>query len=87
MSKLRPPEQSHGINGVPEQIPGMAVTPPFSPLAGGSPFYGRAFDAGEGDVGANQKVIPSYALWKQVYGRDPSAVGRQLRLDGTPLSS
>jgi hypothetical protein len=55
-------------------------------LVGVYPFYGRAFDAREGEVGANQKVILSYALWKQVYGGDPSAVGRQLRLDGTPLT-
>jgi hypothetical protein len=74
------------LNGVPEQIPGMAVTPSFFPLVGVYPFYGRAFDAREGEVGANQKVILSDALWKQVYGGDPSAVGRQLRLDGTPLT-
>jgi hypothetical protein len=60
------------LNGVPEQIPGMAVTPSFFPLVGVYPFYGRAFDAREGEVGANQKVILSYALWKQVYGGDPS---------------
>jgi putative ABC transport system permease protein len=79
-------DQALDLNGVPEQIPGMAVTPSFFPLVGVYPFCGRTFDSGEGEGGANQKVILSYALWKQVYGGDPSAVGRQLRLDGTPLT-
>src|SRR5271170_6003253 len=79
-------DQALDLNGVPEQIPGMAVTPSFFPLVGVYPFYGRAFDAGEGEVGANQRVILSYALWKQVYGGDPSAIGRQLRLHGNPLT-
>jgi putative ABC transport system permease protein len=79
-------DQALDLNGVPEQIPGMTVTPSFFPLVGVYPFYGRAFDAAEGEVGANQKVILSYALWKQLYGGDPSAVGRQLRLDGTLLT-
>jgi putative ABC transport system permease protein len=79
-------DQALDLNGVPEQIPGMAVTPSFFPLVGVYPYYGRAFDAGEGEVGADKKVILSYALWKQVQGGDPSAVGRQLRLDGTPLT-
>jgi predicted permease len=78
--------QALELNGVPEQIPGMTVTPSFFPLVGVYPLYGRAFDAGEGETGANQRVILSYALWKQVYGGDPSAIGRQLRLDGTPLT-
>ena len=79
-------DEAMDVNGVPEQIPGMTVTPSFFPLLGVYPLYGRAFDAGEGESGANRKVILSYALWKQVYGGDPSAVGRQLRLDGTLLS-
>ncbi len=79
-------DQALDLNGVPERIPGMTVTPSFFPLVGVYPAYGRAFDAGEGEVGANQKVILSYALWKQLYGGDPSVVGRPLRLDGTPLT-
>ncbi len=78
--------QALELNGVPEQIPGMTVTPSFFPLVGVYPLYGRAFDEGESETGANQRVILSYALWKQLYGGDPSAIGRQLRLDGTPLT-
>jgi putative ABC transport system permease protein len=74
------------INGVPEQVRGMAVTPSFFNLVEVAPCYGRAFDASEGEVGADQKVILSYALWRQIYGGDTSAVGRQIRLGGLPLT-
>jgi putative ABC transport system permease protein len=74
------------INGVPEQVRGMGVTPSFFNLVEIAPCYGRAFDASEGEVGADRKVILSYALWRQIYGGDTSAVGRQIRLGGLPLT-
>jgi predicted permease len=74
------------VNGTPEQVPGMAVTPSFFKLVGVAPGRGRAFAPEEGEIGHDHEVILSHALWQQLYGGDPSAIGRKLRLDGTPLT-
>jgi len=74
------------FNGTPEQIPGMAVTPSFFKLVGIAPARGRAFAPEEGEIGHDHEVILSHALWQQLYGGDPSAIGRELRLDGEPFT-
>jgi len=74
------------INGTPEKIEAMNVTPSFFKLVGISPARGRAFTAEEGELGNENKVILSDALWHQLYGGDPSAIGRELRLGGTPFT-
>ncbi len=79
-------DQTLEVNGMPEQVPGMAVTPPFFKLVGIFPARGRAFSPEEGEIGSEHKVILSYALWQQLYGGAPSAIGRELRLDGTPFT-
>ncbi len=79
-------DQTLEVNGIPEQVPGMAVTPPFFKLVGIFPARGRAFTPEEGEIGSEHKVILSYALWQQLYGGDPFAIGRELRLDGTPFT-
>jgi predicted permease len=64
----------------------MAVTPSFFKLVGIYPARGRAFTAEEGEVGNEHRVILSNGLWRQLYGGDPSAIGRELRLGGTPYT-
>jgi predicted permease len=74
------------VNGSPEQVPGMAVTPSFFKLLGIAPARGRAFTPEEGEVGSEHKVILSHALWQQLFGGDPGAIGRELRLAGAPFT-
>jgi predicted permease len=74
------------VNGTPEQVPGMAVTPSFFKLVGVAPGRGRAFAPEEGEIGHDHEVILSHALWQQLYGGDPSAIRRELRVDGTPFT-
>jgi predicted permease len=74
------------INGTAERVSAMNVTPSFFRVVGISPERGRAFTAEEGEVGNEYKVILSDALWHQLYGGDPSALGRELRLSGTPFT-
>ena len=74
------------INGRAEQVSAMEVTPSFFKLIEIAPARGRAFTPEEGEVGHHQEVILSYALWQQLYGGDPSAMGRQLHLDGVPFT-
>jgi len=74
------------VNARAEQVPGMEVTPSFFKLVGIAPARGRAFTPEEGEIGHEHEVILSHALWQQLYGGDPSAIGRELRLYGTPFT-
>lgn len=78
--------QTAEINGTPEQISGMAATPSLFRLLRSTPALGRTFTDEEGEIGGEQKVILSDGLWRQLYGGDPTAVGRQLRLGGRPFT-
>lgn len=50
-------------SGVTERLNGTTVTPSFFKLLRVTPTQGRLFTDNEGDIGAEQKVILSYALW------------------------
>jgi putative ABC transport system permease protein len=50
-----------------------------------SPALGRAFTREEGEIGADQEVILSHGLWRQLYAGDKSALGRDLRISGRPF--
>ena len=78
--------QTMESSGIPEQLTGMGVTPSLFRLLRVAPTHGRAFTNSEGEIGNEQKVILSHALWQQLYARDPSAIGRELRLDGRPFT-
>ncbi|HSS47632.1 MAG TPA: ABC transporter permease, partial [Thermoanaerobaculia bacterium] len=46
------------------------------------PLLGRVFAPGEGDVGHDDVVILSQALWQNRFGADPRVLGREILLDG-----
>jgi putative ABC transport system permease protein len=68
------------IDGISEEIRGMRATPSLFRLLRVQPAWGRTFADAEGEVGAERKVILSHALWQRLYGGDPAAIGRDLRL-------
>jgi predicted permease len=70
------------VNGSAEQVHGMVATPSLFPLLGVAPAVGRTFTTEEGEIGKNDKVVLSNALWRRLYGGDSHAIGRQLRLGG-----
>ncbi len=74
------------VNGTPEQLTSMAVTPSIFPLLRVNPAHGRPFNAGEGEIGNEQKVIISDAFWHQMFAGDVSAIGKQLRVGGRPFT-
>jgi predicted permease len=78
--------QTLEINGVPQRIDGMAATPSLFRLLRVATALGRTFTEGEGEIGAEQKVILSDGLWRQILGSGPGAVGRQIRLNGRPFT-
>jgi len=83
---FHPRNQTVELNGSPQQIRGMLVTPSWFRLLRVSPALGRAFADEEGEIGSDQKVILSHGLWQQLYAADKSAIGRELRISGRPFT-
>jgi len=83
---FRSRNQTVELNGSPQQIRGMLVTPSWFKLLRVSPVLGRAFTEDEGEIGGDQKVILSHGLWRQLYAGDKSALGRELRISGRPFT-
>ena len=73
------------LNGTPERIHAMQVTPSFFRLIRVPPRVGRAFTDDEGQLGKNHVVILSDGLRQRLFG-DADAIGRDLRIDGEPHS-
>ena len=62
-----------------ESVQGAWVSPGYFSALGMRPAIGRPFEPGE-FAGKAPVVLLSDALWSRVYGRDPSVVGRAIRL-------
>lgn len=83
---FQPRNQTVELNGSPQQIRGMFVTPSLFHLLRVSPMLGRPFTEEEGEVGRDQEVILSHGLWKELYAGDKSVLGRTLRISGRPFT-
>src|SRR5262244_928242 len=81
---LRSEDQTVDVNGTPERMKGMRVTPSMFPLLRISPAIGHAFAEPDGELGNEQKVILSYGLWQQLYGANKEVIGKDLRINGRP---
>ncbi len=75
-----------GQEGLPTRVRVANVTPSFFRVMPIRPERGRIFTEPEGEVGNEKKVLLSQALWRSVFGADPEAIGRELRLDGQPYT-
>jgi predicted permease len=71
------------IDGVPQELRGMRVTPSLFRLLRVPPAIGRAFTDAEAEPGATRVIVLSDGLWQTLYGGDPSVVGQTLRLGWT----
>ncbi|MDP8983308.1 MAG: ABC transporter permease [Acidobacteriota bacterium] len=71
-------------SGTPEQVRGMAVSTNLFALLGVAPGLGRDFLPDEGHPGNERTVIVSHGFWQRHFGGDPSALGRELIVDGNP---
>ena len=72
--------------GTPTRIDALNVTPSFFRLLRVPAALGRTFTPEEGEIGNEKKVVLSDAFWRRQFGGDPSAVGRDIRLDGQPYT-
>jgi predicted permease len=74
------------IDGIPQEIRGMRVTPSLFRVLRVEPAAGRTFTDDDGEIGNDHKIVISHGLWQRLYGGDPSALGRSLRLGWTGKS-
>ncbi|HEX4310836.1 MAG TPA: ABC transporter permease [Acidobacteriaceae bacterium] len=58
----------------------------FFDVFGVQPLLGRTFASGEDMDGKNDVLVLSYEVWRQYFGGDAGAVGRQVKLDGRPYT-
>ena len=58
------------------------VTPSYFHVLRATPMMGRLFTEDDAVFQKSQFVILSYGLWKDMFGRDPLVVGKDMRLSG-----
>jgi len=64
-------------------VPAVTASSELLDVLGASPFLGRGFNKGEDVPGAERVALLSFGLWREL-GSDPSIIGTQVMLDGTP---
>jgi MacB-like periplasmic core domain len=72
--------------GEAEYVSGRQISSEMFSVPGISLVRGRAFVPEEDQPGAAPVVIISHRLWRQRYGEDPKALGRQLVFNGKPYT-
>jgi predicted permease len=72
--------------GVPETFYATEVSTNTFSLVGQTPLVGRDFTSADELPGAAPVVILRYSLWESRYGRDPSVIGRTVRINGVPTT-
>ena len=72
--------------GEPIRLQALEATHDLLPMLGVQPIAGRGFRAEETRAGGPRVVVISDGLWSRAFGRDPSAVGRSIRLDDQPYT-
>jgi predicted permease len=75
-------ESNISESDVPDRVFGATVTVNAFDTLGIHPAMGRFFSADEAVAGQDHDVVLSYGYWRQHFGGDPAAIGRQMRIDG-----
>src|SRR6202165_3732660 len=66
----------------PEQVRALLVTDGTLPILGVSPALGHLFSREDDLPGTPETVLLTYGYWQHKFGADPSAVGRNVMVDG-----
>jgi predicted permease len=76
-----------GTDGA-ERLAANFVGAGYFAILGGTPLFGRVFDAGDHAPGADAHSVAvlSEGTWRQQFGADPAIVGRVVRLQGRPFT-
>jgi putative ABC transport system permease protein len=73
-------------HGVPRRLSALATTPELLQILGVQTIAGRSFSAEENRPRGPRVAMISDRLWEQLFARDPSAIGRPIRLNGLPVT-
>jgi len=73
-------------NGVVQRVRGDIGTPSLLRLIGVNPMYGRWFEDGEGEPGADRKIVLSHSLWQEAFAGNPDVVGTDAVVNGRPFT-
>ncbi len=65
-----------------EQLNGATISPSLLPILGIQPLLGRSFREGDDRPGASPVALISQALWRRRFAGEPSAVGKNITLNG-----
>src|SRR5215471_9487807 len=71
-----------GSDGAPVRLDVDQVTPSYFTVLRAAPAMGRVFSVDEAVPGKSRFAILSYGLWKDMFGQDAQAVGKDIRLSG-----
>ncbi|HYL76873.1 MAG TPA: ABC transporter permease [Bryobacteraceae bacterium] len=71
---------------LPDSYTSAHITANSFALLGQQPVIGRLFVADDEKPGANPVAILGFSLWEKRYGRDPSVIGRKIRIDSVPAT-
>jgi len=76
------------LTGVGEatQLTTARVSTNLLDVLGVRPMFGRTFQQSESIPGNEMVAILGYSLWAERFGSDPSVIGRNVVLDGTPYN-
>ena len=69
-----------------ELLPFVVATAQLFDVLGATPFLGRTLQAGDDRPGSPPVIVISYGMWQQDLGRDRNVIGRQILLDGKPVT-
>jgi predicted permease len=80
---INPGSVSLVLDGNPAQVHRVLASGNFFSLLGVSPLAGRLFNDQDDITGKDHVAVLSASAWASYFGRDPSAVGRTVSLNGT----
>ncbi|HEV3059851.1 MAG TPA: ABC transporter permease [Vicinamibacterales bacterium] len=73
-------------NGFAESLNGNENSADTFRLVGQKPIIGRDFTDADELPGAAPVAILNYGFWERRYGKDPSVIGRSVRMNGVPTT-
>jgi hypothetical protein len=79
------PDLAGGV-GAPESARGLRLSHDVLPLLGVRPLLGRVFAEEEEETGKDGVVVLSYELFMRRFGGDSAAIGREMTLNGRPVT-
>lgn len=74
-----------GVEGSPQRLSFLAVTPSFFEVFRMEPITGRAFTEEEGLEGGQKVILLSRGLWQELYAGG-EVIGQEIRLSGEPYT-